>query len=564
MSKPHMTSISNLPSWLTMTAQIYPPQQVVLVGAGNGTGPLVQWLQSWINDAGQGAPAVTLLEPHAPSMAQLAKRLAATEASAEWRLLPELLAPEQGEHTYHRYTLAAENGLLPPEALHPLWPSLQLQSQEQAATVALAQLLPAGWLLLDCLPAAHLLQGSRLPSSTQVVLARVVLSDAAPAGSSLANLQTLLAQSGFKAVATFTERNSALGKALFVRDPKGLQDHIDQALANAQAFEAEKAKLTEAKDKVLAQVQQLSQEKAQALQRCDELTKAKETEAQARAAEQQSKEQALAKAKAFEADKAQLQKQTEELTKQLAVSKESLKDLENRLRNDMSKGLTNAVKQLEAFQRIRDFLGTVDGLGEFHGWPISPDIGLFLLERMREKHYDLVIEFGSGTSTALFAQAAHVLEQQGNAPTQIVTFEHDTIYHAKTMQLLKTRGLEGRVSLVHAPLVDWHDGEQAYIYYSCQSTLAELAQHYENRHLRVLVLVDGPPGATCPNARYPAVPLVFGALAKHDIDLVLDDASRHEEMQTIELWKKFWKQYSHRRNTTGIRGSEKGIFYSYF
>lgn len=564
-----MQPIAQLPTWLHMLAQVYPPHSVALVGAGNGTGPLVQWLQSHASQAWQAAPAlpaVTLLEPHAPSMAQLAKRLAAKEACAEWRLLPDLLAPEPGEHTYHQYTLAAENGLLPPEALHPLWPSLQLQSQEQAATVALAQLLPTGWLLLDCLPAAHLLQGAPLPASTQVVLARVVLSDTAPAGSSLANVQVLLAQSGFKAVATFAERNSALGKALFVRDPKGLEDHIDQALAKVKTLEADKAQLTDAKDKALAQVQQLAQEKAQAQQRCDELAKAKEAEiaakqaeAQARTAEQQAKDQALAKAKALEADIVQLQKQTEELTKQLAVSKGSLKDLENRLRNDMSKGLSNAVKQLEAFQRIRDFLGTVDGLGDFHGWPISPDIGLFLLERMREQHYDLIIEFGSGTSTALFAQAAQVLEQQGKAPTQIVTFEHDTLYHAKTLQLLKTRGLDGRVSLVHAPLVDWREGDQAYLYYNCQVTLAELAQQHANRHLRILVLVDGPPGATYPNARYPAVPLVFGALGRHHIDVVLDDASRPEEKQVIELWKSFWKQRSFRCVEHHIP-SEKGIY----
>ena len=71
MSNPHMTSASNLPSWLTMAAQIYPPQQVALVGAGNGTGLLVQWLQNWTNDAGQGAPAVTLLEPRGEALALL-------------------------------------------------------------------------------------------------------------------------------------------------------------------------------------------------------------------------------------------------------------------------------------------------------------------------------------------------------------------------------------------------------------------------------------------------------------------------------------------------------------
>lgn len=256
MSKPHVTSVSNLPCWLTMVAKVYPPKQVALVGAGNGTGPLLQWLQNWTSDAGQGAPVVTLLEPHAPSMAQLAKRLAVIEACADWQLLPDMLAPARGEHVFYQYSLAAENSLLPLEALRPLWPGLLLQSENFNESVELANLLPASWLLVDCLPAANLLQSTRLPASTQVVLARVLLANDAPSGASLTDVHAVLKGSGFKSLAVFAERNSAIGKALFVRDPKGLKDHIDQ----------------------------LAQEKAQVQHRCDELTKAKEAETVAKLA----------------------------------------------------------------------------------------------------------------------------------------------------------------------------------------------------------------------------------------------------------------------------------------
>ncbi len=323
MSKPHVTSVSNLPSWLTMVAKVYPPKQVALVGAGNGAGFLVQWLHNWTSDAGQGAPVVTLLEPHAPSMAQLAKRLAEIEACADWQLLPYMLAPEHGDHAYHQYTLAAENGLLPLEVLQPLWPGLKLQSQQSVATVPLTQLLPASWLLLDCLPAAQLLQGSSLPASTQVVLARVVLSDAATAGSSLASLQALLAPSGFKAVAHFAERNSVLSKALFVRDPNGLQEDIEQL---AQVKEAETAaKLAEVKAKVelQSQLDQVSEalqvEKAQAKERCDELAKAKEAETAAKLAEVKAKVELQSQldqvSKALQVEKAQAKERCDELAK---------------------------------------------------------------------------------------------------------------------------------------------------------------------------------------------------------------------------------------------------------
>jgi hypothetical protein len=143
--------------------------------------------------------------------------------------------------------------------------------------------------------------------------------------------------------------------------------------------------------------------------------------------------------------------------------------------------------------------------------------------------------------------------------TDIVTFEHDKLYFTKTQHLLKSRGLEQGVQLVHAPLIDWTEGDQAYLYYDCESTLRGLAEQYADRQLRILVLVDGPPGSTCTNARYPAVPCVFKAFARHQIDLVLDDASRPEEKQAIELWRSFWKKRSF-RITENLISSEKGIY----
>jgi hypothetical protein len=253
--------------------------------------------------------------------------------------MPDLLAPEQGEHTFHQYTLAAENGLLPPEALHPLWPSLQLQSQQQTATVPLAQLLPAGWLLLDCLPAANLLQGTPLPASTQVVLARVVLSDAAPADSSLASVQALLAPSGFKAVATFAERNSGLGKALFVRDPKGLQEHIEQLVQVKEAEAAAKLVEVKAKAELQSQLDQvgksLQAERAQAQQRYDELVKAKEAEAAAKLAElqtiKQTQEQLLKERDALKKSKEDLDKEKQQTTSKLTAQQKQITDLQNKV-----------------------------------------------------------------------------------------------------------------------------------------------------------------------------------------------------------------------------------------
>jgi len=49
-----------------------------------------------------------------------------------------------------------------------------------------------------------------------------------------------------------------------------------------------------------------------------------------------------------------------------------------------------------------------------------------------------------------------------------------------------------------------------------------LAQQYPPTGLRVLVIVDGPPAATGPHARYPAGPLVLQHFAGAQIDFLME------------------------------------------
>src|SRR5690606_18045363 len=99
---------------------------------------------------------------------------------------------------------------------------------------------------------------------------------------------------------------------------------------------------------------------------------------------------------------------------QLETYRKSFDSLRKELRANFGKDLKNAVKQIEAFISIQNYLNARQGVAGFHDWPISPDIGLFLIERIRERHHDLIIEFGSGTSTALFAKVVQ-LEQRGGS-----------------------------------------------------------------------------------------------------------------------------------------------------
>jgi hypothetical protein len=126
--------------------------------------------------------------------------------------------------------------------------------------------------------------------------------------------------------------------------------------------------------------------------------------------------------------------------------------------------------------------------------------------------------------------------------------------------MLQARGLEDYVNLIHSPLVSWKENETDYLYYDCHATLSELAEKFQKENIKILVLVDGPPGTTCKNARYPAVPHIFNYLGKHRIDIILDDAYRPEEKTAIDLWHNFFKSHSVQAVDTIIQ-SEKGIYF---
>jgi hypothetical protein len=243
---------------------------------------------------------------------------------------------------------------------------------------------------------------------------------------------------------------------------------------------------------------------------------------------------------------------------------------EKRLNQALGLGLANAVRQMEAFLGIQHYLQTGEGITGFHGWPISPDVGLLLLDKIRENGYALIIEFGSGTSTVLLAKALNTLVRTRGEPAawqshrlvhRIVSFEHDPRYLNDTARLLDTHAAADRVRLLHAPLIDWLHGEQVFHFYDCAAELARLDTTLGHAPARILVLVDGPPGRTCPLARYPAIPLLFQHLGRHHIDIVLDDANRTEEQAAIEAWRAHWQARS-TRIEEHFPASEKGLYFA--
>lgn len=247
--------------------------------------------------------------------------------------------------------------------------------------------------------------------------------------------------------------------------------------------------------------------------------------------------------KSIEALTDTLKQQKTELDAQIKKHADELISLRKSLDSAVKKEISNATKQIEASIGLQNYFATGDLPNiniERHAWPVSPDFALYLVELIELNDYELIIEFGSGISTLIVAKtiANMAKRRQGKPPVEFISFDHLDQYYQQTLAKLKHEQLDAAVQLHHAPLHDYTaPNGNVYSYYACLDILAEAAQRHDFGSLRVLVIVDGPPGITGPHARYPAGPLIFSLFKGALIDLLLDDYIRDDEKEIAKLWQ---------------------------
>lgn len=155
------------------------------------------------------------------------------------------------------------------------------------------------------------------------------------------------------------------------------------------------------------------------------------------------------------------------------------------------------------------------------GWEASPDLLLLLYKTIRERQPELVVECGSGVSTVVIAYA---LAQ--NEKGQVVALEHLAPYRDQTEKWLRDHELTEQASVILAPLVPVTIGNQTWDWYSTEDL--------PEGPIGVL-FVDGPPEATGPTARFPALPLLENRTTS-DTVVILDDSDRQDEREIVQRW----------------------------
>ena len=198
--------------------------------------------------------------------------------------------------------------------------------------------------------------------------------------------------------------------------------------------------------------------------------------------------------------------------------------------------------QVQAIHSIYSFITPRYPLPSMSRWTACPDLAKTILRECMTNKPSLVVELGSGISTLI---TAYALEQHGEVGAQIISLDHNKEYTQKTKNLLKSHKLESNAQVIYSPLEPRQIDDKIYNWYSLEGLTTKMNID--------LLIVDGPPVKTNQLARYPALPSLLSRLSK-DCVIILDDAARQSEQQTVSLWMHEFPEFKHE-----YIGNKKGL-----
>lgn len=521
-----------------------------------------------------------------------------------WEVETRLLAKEDGEAAFYELTNPLLNGTVSHELLAKLWKNLETVATRQKEAVSLkafiADQCEAGaskMVVIDSFDGLSILNDLN-SLEVDVISVRVITDDEDEFGSVSQNIvEQKLTEWNYKNIANYEDNHPMIKTAVYVKDTKqqtkALVTTLESREQELSRLKAELESQREAYEERLVHErqhqehirkeqdeyqQQLElktkelQETQQTLEQADRenaaldakvkmLQESSQKESDAFITVLENKIKALtaildSKEQEFSKRISDFESKTKEQQQQTTVERgEAYAQVISKIQEHINKSSSNVIKQIESFVGLQRF---IPSSLNFHGWPISPDIALFMAQKIEENDYDLIIEFGSGTSTMLFAHMAKTIKKKNGKKIKVVSFEHNEKYYIQTKQQLKQQSLNKYASVKYAPLAKYIYQDMEFMYYDCESILQKLQN--KNRYQKVLVLVDGPPGATGPLARFPALPHLLEHFTQQDMDLILDDFQRQEEKEIVKQWEKLLSESNITFKSESIP-SEKGLYF---
>lgn len=182
-------------------------------------------------------------------------------------------------------------------------------------------------------------------------------------------------------------------------------------------------------------------------------------------------------------------------------------------------------RHLQALLALHATLDLRAPLPPLTGWAASPELVATLVDLVRRHRPRTILELGSGASTVAMAYA---LEQHAEGAGHVHSLDHEADYGAATRAEAVRHGLDDLATVHHAPLRQATFDGQTFAWYDLDALPHDLPP-------LDLVVVDGPPRETNPQARYPALPALLDRLSDRAL-VVLDDADRADEAALLDRW----------------------------
>ena len=216
--------------------------------------------------------------------------------------------------------------------------------------------------------------------------------------------------------------------------------------------------------------------------------------------------------------------------RQLKDKIEAMYGSEGRLRSLSQRVLawlkTEIMVEVAALDTLARQLPVGGRLPAVTSYSMEPSSMVQVIEKIAELRPKCVVELGGGSSTLWIAKA---LEEIGEGT--LVSVEHLPQYFESTRRLIEVNGLAQRVDMRLAPLEPLSQEQWAGHGWYSMAALEDLPAPID------ILLVDGPPESTGPDARKPAFPLIREKL--NDVAfLLVDDATRKSEREMVESWRK--------------------------
>ncbi len=213
----------------------------------------------------------------------------------------------------------------------------------------------------------------------------------------------------------------------------------------------------------------------------------------------------------------------------LATTHEKLEELQQEQQDQARTGrhhvantVRDSTRQIESLVHLyTNFPDVKLPMPNTGGFAIDSQALGHLISLVQERQPQRILELGSGTSTIWLG---YLCRSFGG---KLVTLDHLEKYLELTRTAVERHGLQQEIECRYAPLEATECDGKTFKWYAA-SAMADLSNID-------MVIVDGPPAATGPQARYPALPKIIERLAPN-ATVVLDDAHRKDEAKIVDSW----------------------------